>query len=179
MAPIQCDIQSYLKISCPAIISTHLTRFLVKFNDYYLLYLFRIDLSCFLHAAMTEMEPLFGTSPHSAADRVEQLVSGRIDAKTRAGYQAKNARIAKAVVETVKNGNRLVVKDKDGVPVSVDYKKLSIKRNAKSVLQCIFANRPLPNYQQRPRSAWDYRQRGVHCGRCGADARRIQGLPLE
>ena len=96
---------------------------------------------------MTEMEPLFGTSPHSAADRVEQLVSGRIDAKTRAGYQAKNARIAKAVVETVKNGNRLVVKDKDGVPVSVDYKKLSIKRNAKSVLQCIFANRPLPNYQ--------------------------------
>ena len=86
----------------------------------------------------TEIEPLFGVSPHSAADRVEQLVSGRIDAKTRAGYQAKNARIAKAVVETVKNGNRLVVKDKDGMPVSVDYKKLSIKRNAKSVLQCIF-----------------------------------------
>ena len=86
----------------------------------------------------TEMDPHFGVSSRSAADRVDELVSGRIDPKTRAGYHAKNARIAKAVVETVKNGKRLVVMDKDGVPVSVDYKKLSIKRNAKSVLQCIF-----------------------------------------
>ena len=56
----------------------YLTRFLVKFNDYYYCICFGL-ISAASAAMATEMDPLFGVSPHLAADRVDQLVSCRID----------------------------------------------------------------------------------------------------
>ena len=56
----------------------YLTRFLVKFNDYYYCICFEL-ISAASAAMVTEMDPLFGVSPHLAADRVDQLVSCRID----------------------------------------------------------------------------------------------------